>query len=116
MKVNKYHDTIKLEFKELLRDFIVSKRRTFHCYTIHRALTMGLLIGFTFNYVSHSECQKDIHIDLNLEEYGIVTFYIDIESGYGNILNTENRETVIDFIENFSTELSRDTYQRKQNT
>lgn len=114
MKQNKYHDTIKIEFRELMQDFVESKRRTFHGYTIHRALTTGLLIGFTFDYVRNDDCRENVHIKLNLEEFGAVTFYINIDSGYGNVLDAESKETMIQFINQFDTELTKETYQRRR--
>lgn len=110
---NMYHDTIKLEFKDLMRDFIVSQRRDFHGYTIHRALTTGLLIGFTFDYIRNDNCRDNVHLQMNLKEFGNVTFYINIDSGYGNVLDEESRDTIARFVLDFDTELTKDTYQRR---
>lgn len=102
---NKYHSTIKVEFKDLVRNIANSERTHFHTYTIHRLLSLGLLIDFPFQYVKNSCCDCKIEVELDLKAYGKVTFRIDPDTNYGYIANESSKEILKDFSETFSTNI-----------
>lgn len=109
MNGRKYNDTIKVEFRDLIENLVGSSRTTFHLYTIHRILSLGLLVDFTFQYVRVSEPDKYTGIELDLKEHGKVLFIVDIESNYVHIAN-ENYKTILrDFLSTFDTHLKRTT-------
>lgn len=109
---NKYLDTIKMEFQEIMLRFVESNRKSFHAYTIHRALSLGLLIGNEFRYISSPE-RNFVIIELDLQEDNSVKFFIDTESGYGNLMCEDDTAKVSEFISNFDVRLSKDTYRRR---
>jgi hypothetical protein len=98
---NKYHSTIKVEFRDLVDNIVNSSRQKYHMYTIHRLLSLGLLIDFPFNYVK-TEQPGWVGVELDLKDKGKVLFTIDPDSGYGNIAN-EGNITLEHFLQNFDT-------------
>lgn len=100
---NKYHSTIKVEFKDLVQHIVDSDRINFHMYTIHRLLSLGLLIDFPYEYTKSPEPEKLIGVELNLKEHGKVVFLLDIETGYGIVANEENVAVLKNFLEKFGT-------------
>lgn len=99
---NKYHSTVKVEFRDLIENMINSNRKVFHVYSIHRLLSLGLLIDFTFRYVTPpSKNNNDIFIELDLKEYGNVLFNLNTVSNYGGIANTKSMEVLNYFLDNY---------------
>lgn len=103
---NKYHQTIKQEYKDLVDTLVNSNREVFHAYTIHRLLSLGLLIDFTFSYVRPESPEQYVSIQLSLKEHGMVLFVIDVKSNYGRIADDESREVLKVFLKDFNTGLN----------
>jgi hypothetical protein len=103
---NKYHNTIKQEYKDLVDTIVNSNRNTFHAYTFHRLLSLGLLIDFTFTYVRPLDPEQYVSIELNLKEYGMVIIVIDVRSNYGRVANDESVSVLERFLEDFDTGLN----------
>lgn len=101
---NKYHHTIKQEYRDLVDTIVNSNRNSFHAYTIHRLLNLGLLIDFTFTYVRPPEDQY-VSIELSLKEHGVVLFVIDVKSNYGRVANDQSNAVLKQFLEDFDTGL-----------
>lgn len=99
---NKYHSTIKVEFRDLVDNIVNSSRKSYHMYTIHRLLSLGLLIDFPFRYVK-TEDQNYVSIELDLKEDGKTLFIVDPDSDYGSIANKESKENLQNFLQHFST-------------
>lgn len=76
MSGNKYHDTVKVEFRDLIENIVNSGRKSFHLFTIHRVLSLGLLIDYTFQYKQLDEPSK-IGIELELKGFGKVLFVVE---------------------------------------
>lgn len=102
---NKYHSTIKVEFKDLVKNLLFSERTKFHMYTIHRLLSLGLLIDFPFQYIKTQEPDKSVGVELDLKEHGKVTFLVNLESNYGSLASGQCEATLQQFLENFDTSL-----------
>ncbi|AIW03349.1 hypothetical protein CPT_Mater192 [Bacillus phage Mater] len=105
MKGNKYHSTVKLEFRDLVSHLVQRERSVFHMYTIHRLLNLGLLIDFTYDYCTNSTPDKFIHLELDLREHGRVHFQINTESSYGSVSDERSMQVLKDFLVNFDTGL-----------
>jgi hypothetical protein len=105
MKENKYHSTVKLEFKSLVDNIVQRSRSVFHMYTIHRLLSLGLLIDFTYEYETNDTSDKYICINLDLKEHGIVKFKIDTDSNYGSVADDLSKQVLDNFLKNFNTGL-----------
>jgi hypothetical protein len=103
---NKYHSTIKQEYKSLVDTLVNSNRNSFHAYTIHRLLSLGLLIDFTFSYIRPGDPDQYVSIELNLKEYGMVLFIIDVRTNYGRIGSEESTAVLRKFLDDFDTGLS----------
>ena len=103
---NKYHNTIKQEYKDLVDTIVNSNRNTFHAYTIHRLLSLGLLIDFTFNYVRPIDPDQYVSIELDLKENGTVIFIIDVRTNYGRVANDESVSVLRKFLKDFDTGLN----------
>ncbi|AMQ66584.1 hypothetical protein BH753_gp102 [Bacillus phage Shbh1] len=101
MDNNKYHSTIRVEFRDLIKNLVESSRKNFHIYTIHRLLSLGLLIDFTFRYVKVEECDC-VGIEMDLKNTGKVLFVTDIDSNYVKISNKDKR-VLQSFLEELST-------------
>jgi len=74
-------------------------------YTIHRLLSLGLLIDFQYKYLKQ-ESSLDICIELDLKQYGKVQFSIDSDSNYGCVANKESLKVLKNFLDNFDTGLN----------
>lgn len=98
---NKYHSTIKVEFRDLVDNIVNSGRKSFHMYTIHRLLSLGLLIDFPFKYVKADDPQSVV-IELDLKDSGKALFIVDPDSDYGNIANENSKENLLSFLQNFN--------------
>lgn len=103
---NKYHNTIKQEYKDLVDTIVNSNRNSFHAYTFHRLFSLGLLIDFTFTYVRPLDPDQYVTIEVNLKEHGVVVFVIDVRSNYGRIANDESRVVLKRFLKDFDTGLN----------
>lgn len=101
---NKYHSTIKVEFRDLVDNIVNSERKSFHLYTIHRLLSLGLLIDFPFEYVKTDEPNK-VRLQLDLKEYGKVVFQVDTESSYGSVESEEQIERLSAFAAKYDTNI-----------
>lgn len=99
---NKYHSTIKVEFRDLVDKFVNSSRKSYHIYTIHRLLSLGLLIDFPFNYVK-AENPHSVAIELDLKEDGKALFIVDPDSDYGNIADENSKQILQNFLQHFDT-------------
>lgn len=99
---NKYHSTIKVEFRDLVENIVNSERKTFHIYTIHRLLSLGLLIDFPFEYIQTGDCAV-IGIKLDLKDSGYVIFHLDIESNYGCVADEGYLTVLQEFTKKFDT-------------
>lgn len=102
---NKYHSTVKLEFRDLMGNILYRSRPIHHMYTIHRLLSLGLLIDFTYHYVLNSTPDKYIGIELDLKEHGKILFQIDTESNYGSVADDLSTKVMENFMINFDTGL-----------
>ena len=100
---NKYHSTIKVEFRDLVSNIVNSNRSNFHMYTIHRLLSLGLLVDFPFQYVKTEQPDKCIGLELDLKEHGKVIFLVDLESNYGCVANETCKENLQQFSNDFDT-------------
>lgn len=99
MSGNKYHDTVKVEFRDLIENIVNSERKSFHLFTIHRVLSLGLLIDYTFQYKQLDD-PSQIGIELGLKGFGKVLFVVDIESSYCQI-SKEDKQLLQEFVERF---------------
>lgn len=99
---NKYQSTIKVEFRDLICNIVQSNRKSFHMYTIHRLLSLGLLINFDFRYIDTSE-EGIVEIELDLKEHGVVVFSVDLDSNYVKIAEDGYRRTLEQFLDTFET-------------
>jgi hypothetical protein len=97
---NKYHSTIKVEFRDLVDNILHSNRDNYHMYTIHRLLSLGLLIDFPFKYVKAKESDF-IWIELDLKDSGKVLFAVNPDSDYGSIADEESKAILIHFLSTF---------------
>lgn len=97
---NKYHSTVKVEFRDLVDHIINSNRKRFHMYTIHRLLSLGLLIDFPFKYIKTKNACS-IAIELDLKESGKAVFIVDPESDYGSIADERSKKVLKHFLQNF---------------
>jgi hypothetical protein len=104
---NKYHSTIKVEFRDLIDNLVQSNRKTFHLYTIHRLLSLGLLVDFTFQYVKVEDPETHIGIELSLDGFGEVLFIVDIESNYVGIASDNYKDVLQNFLDKFDTSLEK---------
>ena len=102
---NKYHSTIRLEFWGLISDIVNQSRSVFHVYTIHRLLSLGLLVDFTFQYLKSDNPDKCVLIELDLKEHGKALFKIDIEANYGKVADKHSMQVLKDFLANYNTKL-----------
>ncbi|WNO29793.1 hypothetical protein [Bacillus phage SDFMU_Pbc] len=107
MKINenKYHSTVKLEFRDLIGTFINTDRSIFHMYSIHRLLHLGVLVDFTYEYCKNTTDDKFIEVKLDLKEFGLAYFKIDTDSNYGSIADEESRKVLESFYVSYDTEL-----------
>ncbi|QDP42836.1 hypothetical protein HWC53_gp052 [Bacillus phage vB_BmeM-Goe8] len=105
IKENKYHNTVKLEFRDLVASFTQRDRSQYHMFTIHRLLSLGLLIDFTYRYCTNSTPDKYIRIELDLKEHGRVLFKINTESNYGSVADDISMKVLENFLVNFDTGL-----------
>ncbi|AEW47013.1 hypothetical protein BCP78_0006 [Bacillus phage BCP78] len=97
---SKQQPNLKAEFRDLVSNMINSNRTSHHTYTIHRLLSLGLLIDFTFHYIESD--QKDwVRIELDLKQDGKVRFTINTESQYGQVEDEESKEVLVQFLEHF---------------
>lgn len=98
---NKYHSTIKVEFRNLVDNIVNSSRASFHMYTIHRLLSLGLLIDFPFKYVNTDYPNSvTIEIDLKGEK---ARFIVDPDSDYGVVADDGSKEILQNFLQHFDT-------------
>jgi hypothetical protein len=105
IRENKYHSTVKLEFRDLVGNILQRGRSVFHMYTVHRLLSLGLLIDFTYEYETNNTPDQYIFIKLDLKEHGTVQFKIDTESNYGSLADDESKRVLDNFLKNFNTGL-----------
>jgi hypothetical protein len=105
IKENKYHSTVKLEFRDLVGNILQRGRSVFHMFTIHRLLSLGLLIDFTYEYETNDTPDQYIFIKLDLKEHGTVQFKIDTESNYGSLSDDASKNVLENFLKNFNTGL-----------
>ncbi|AMB18625.1 hypothetical protein BH780_gp042 [Bacillus phage Eldridge] len=105
IKENKYHSTIKSEFKDLVWSLVFEGRTAYHLYTIHRLLNLGLLIDFQFKYCPNKTADQYVHIELDLKEFGRVTFKINTETDYVVIADDLSIRVLEKFLEDFDTGL-----------
>ncbi|APZ82518.1 hypothetical protein Goe27_00530 [Bacillus phage vB_BsuM-Goe27] len=101
---NKYHSTIKLEFRDLVDNIVSRGRKVFHVYTIHRLLSLGLLIDFRFAYIPNND-GTTIIIELDLKEHGNVRFSVNAGTNYGSVLDDVSMKNLTDFLANYNTKL-----------
>jgi len=105
IKENNYHNTVKVEFRDLVGNLINGERTQYHMYTIHRLLQLGLLVDFTFAYCTNRTPDQYVHMELDLKQFGKVYFKINTETDYASIADDVSREVLADFYENYDTGL-----------
>lgn len=105
IKENKYHNTVKLEFRGVIGNIVEGDRSLHHMYTIHRLLSLGLLIDFTYEYVQNTTSDQNIYIEMDMKEYGRVRFRIDTESNYGCVADELSEKVLENFLNNYDTGL-----------
>lgn len=103
MKGNKYQDTVKVEFRDLIENLVMSNRKSFHLYTVQRILSLGLLIDFRFNYIKLGNPEQ-VGIELRIPGYGPVIFVVDVDSSYCTITE-QDKDLLKKFIEKFDVEM-----------
>lgn len=97
-----YKDVLKVEFKDAISHFKRS-RNIYHIYRINRLMSNGTLINFDF-YFLPSEDPNIVTQEINLQEFGKLTFEIDVGSSYGQLI-TEDYVSVIDnFLDKYSVD------------
>jgi len=104
----KCQDTVKTEFKDLIQSLVESNRTRHHLYIIHRLLSLGLLIDFSFRYRNVSEPNK-IGIELDLKEYGQVMFIVDTDTSYAEFASYGCKDLLNNFIVGYNTQLKEKT-------
>lgn len=109
---NKYHSTIKVEFRDLVDNIVNSNRKHFHMYTIHRLLSLGLLIDLPFRYVK-TEDPNAVAIELDLKEVGKARFIVDTDSNYGIIADGDSKQILVNFLQHFDTKCDTKSKRRK---
>lgn len=109
---NKYHSTIKVEFRDLVDNIVNSNRKHFHMYTIHRLLSLGLLIDLPFRYVK-TEDPNAVAIELDLKEVGKARFIVDTDSNYGIIADGDSKQILVNFLQHFDTKCDIKSKRRK---
>lgn len=97
---SKQQPNLKAEFRDLVSNMINSNRTSHHTYTIHRLLSLGLLIDFTFHYIE-SDQEDWVRIELDLKQDGKVRFTINTESQYGQVEDEESRKVLVQFLDHF---------------
>lgn len=112
MDGNKYHSTIKVEFRDLIKHLLESDRKSFHMYTIHRILSLGLLIDFPFHYRQTPELET-VGIELDLGKFGAVLFIVDIESNYAKVADEGYKQVLQNFLDNFDVRLEKNGKSRR---
>jgi hypothetical protein len=105
IKENKYHSTVKLEFRGVMGNIVEGGRTSHHMYTIHRLLSLGLLIDFTYEYIQADALDQNVYIEMDMKNYGKACFRIDPKSNYGEVADQRSREVFEDFLDNDSTDL-----------
>lgn len=100
---NKYHSTIKVEFRNLVDNIVNGSRKSFHMYTIHRLLSLGLLIDYPFKYVNADYQNAQVTIELDLKEDGKALFVVDPDSEYGVIKDDDSTVNLQNFLDHFDT-------------
>lgn len=102
---NKYHSTVKLEFRDLVENMVNRGRTVFHMYTIHRLLSLGLLIDFTYEYTPNVKEDPYVEMEINLQEFGVARFKINTQSNYGSVADDLSMQVLKGFLLNFDTGL-----------
>jgi hypothetical protein len=105
IKENKYHNTVKLEFRSVIGSIVEGDRSLHHMYIIHRLLSLGLLIDFTYEYVQNTDPDQNIYIEMDMNEHGKARFSIDTKSNYGCIADEFSEKVLEDFLNNYDTGL-----------
>jgi hypothetical protein len=100
---NKYHSTIKVEFRNLVDNIVNGSRKSYHMYTIHRLLSLGLLIDYPFKYVNADYHNAKVTIELDLKEDGKALFVVDPDSDYGIVKDENSLENLQQFLQHFDT-------------
>lgn len=102
---NKYISVVQLEFKEIIENLLSSNRKDFHMFTIHRILSLSLLVDFSFSYVPSDKLREEVCIQLDLGEWGCSHFVVDIDSNYARIRTEEDRGVLEAFIQTYDTRI-----------
>lgn len=98
---NNYNKTIQIEFRDLIDNLLNSKRKSFNLYTIHRILSLSLLIDYDFRYAQVDGTGKYLEILLDLKEHGKVSFTVDMSNSCVEISNDISRKVLEDFLTKF---------------
>jgi hypothetical protein len=98
IKENKYHSTVKLEFKQVVQSMVEEDRTSYHIYTIHRLLSLGLLVDFTHEYLKNTTDDEYVYIRLDLKEFGNVCFKIDTSINRGGVADERSMQVLRNFV------------------
>lgn len=100
--MTKYRDVLKVEFKDAIGHFL-RNRNTYHIYRINRLMSNGTLINFDFYFLPSQDPDKVIQ-EIDLKDYGKLTFEIDVTNSYGKIISDNYNDVINRFIENYDVE------------
>jgi hypothetical protein len=104
IRENKYHSTVKLEFRDLVDNIVSRGRSVYHVYVIHRLLSLGLLVDFTYQYIPNQANDNFVYIELDLQEFGKVRFQINTESNYGSVADELSMQILRRFLDDYDVE------------
>lgn len=97
--MTKYKDILKVEFVDSLAHFD-NGRDLFHIYRINRLLSNGSIISFDYYYLP-SDDPNTVKVEINLREFGSLTFEINIKTSYGKVITKNKSEVIQNFVKNY---------------
>ena len=100
--MTKCRDVLKVEFKDAIRHFL-RNRNMYHTYRINRLMSNSTLINFDFYFLPSQNPEKVIQ-EIDLQDYGKLTFEIDVTNSYGEIISDDYNDVINNFIENYDVD------------
>lgn len=101
MSIDNFSDTVEFEFRDLLYNIAHGERKKYHMYTIHRLMSLGLLNDYRFSYEKVGNDRNKIAIKIDLKSSGVVTFLLDMETGYASIASKDSLNNINFYLHNF---------------
>lgn len=94
-----FKNILKIEFKDAIRYF--SKDNTkHHIYRINRLMSNGSLIDFEFYFLPHENPNIVIQ-EIDLNEFGKLTFHIDVNKSVGKLVTHNYKEIINNLLDNY---------------